>query len=241
MGKLVKVLLTLSLGLLLATSAFAKDSYETGNWFLSGSSNLNFAFGSDTYKADVSGAKESSTDHTVFGLGTRVGYFVVNGFEVGLGFLYDYDQASYDKYGAVPEGETTMSSYLVGVQGAYFYDLGGMDPFFAALIGFHGTSTETAPKSGSSTTTDSSGLAADVDLGVNFLLTGSVGLAPSLYSPCATRPGRPKAPAPPAAISASTRRAIVSASASPSTASSKPKNGKREKSAPFGVRSFFWR
>ena len=186
MGKMIRVLLVLSLGLLLATSAFAKDAYEPGNFYLSGATDLNFAMGTDTFTPDEGDGVD--TDHTVFGLGTRAGYFVIEGLEIGLGFEYDYDKATTEFTTVDDQGvattmdvDTITSSYLIGLQAAYFYNLGGIDPFLAFLIGFGGQSTDVEPEEGDSTANSASGLAYDIALGVNFLLNSKVGLAPALY------------------------------------------------------------
>lgn len=189
MNRLLKVSLVLALVLLVSTTAFAKSkgsAYETGNIYLTGATNLNFGMGSDTMTPDE--GDEMTTDHTMFGLGTRAGYFVIDGLEIGLGLNYDYDKAEWDATStdaAGKETEMTMtqtnSTYLVGLQGAYFFDMDGIDPFVAVLVGFTGSSDELKPEEGDSTTDSTSGPGYDISLGVNFLLNKKVGLAPALY------------------------------------------------------------
>ena len=188
MRKLSIVLLVLSLGLLLASTASAKEAaYNAGNIFLSGATDLNLAFGTDTVKPKDGDSQDTS--HTVFGLGTRVGYFVINGLEVGLGLDYNYDKASTDIPTTDPttgatekiKTDTTTSDYLFGIQGAYFFDLGGTDPFIALLLGLGGNSNDVKPDKGDKTTNSASGMAYDISVGVNFLLNKRVGLAPALF------------------------------------------------------------
>ncbi|MBZ0271530.1 hypothetical protein K8I61_05810 [bacterium] len=176
MGKLVKVLLAVSLGVLLATSAFAAESsYDQGTWFLSGGSNLDLAFGSDTMTPEK--GPDATTDVTEFGLGTRVGYFVIDGLEIGLGLDFDYTQMTDDA-----DNVTTVTDFLIGLQGAYFIDLSGyVDPFVAILFGFASESTDFAPDTGTDTTDSASGFGYRGDLGINIAVARTVGIAPSIF------------------------------------------------------------
>jgi hypothetical protein len=188
MKKLMTVLLALTIGLMLTTTSFAKDNaYAAGNMFLSGDTNLNMAFGTDSLK--LKDQDKQDTDHVVFGLGTRAGYFFINGLEAGLGMTYDYDKSSYKEDYTSDSGDDTSkinvddttSSYLIGLQGQYFFDMNGIDPFIGVLIGYNGLSNENKPEKGDKTTSSGGGLAYDISAGVNFLLNKRVGIAPALF------------------------------------------------------------
>jgi len=187
MRKLVIILFAIALGLVVASVAVAKDNaYNAGNLYLTGSTDLNLQFGDDVMKPK--GGTKTTVDHTIFGLGTRIGYFVVKGFEIGLGLNYDYDQAASSTNETDDNGNTvknkvttTTSTYLVGPQGAYFFNLGGMDPFIAALIGYAGNSMDSKPNHGDKTTASAGGFAWDAAVGINFLVNPKVGIAPALF------------------------------------------------------------
>lgn len=183
MSKAMRVLMVTGLVLLMSTAAFAKgsgDAYNAGHIFLSGSTNLDLAFGTDTMEPD--GGSSVDTDHTEIGLGTRVGYFVIKGWEIGLGLNYDSDKATVDVAGT--ETVTTSSEMLIGLQTAYFFNLSGaIDPYGALLIGYSSRSTEVEPDGGTSTTDEASGFPAyEIEAGVNIqVASGRVGIAPALF------------------------------------------------------------
>lgn len=191
MRKSLFFVVLLSLVFVLSTSAFAKSSpYDPGTVYLSGDTNLNFMFGTDTIKPDQGDSMDFN--HTIFGLGTRAGYFVIDGLEVGLGLNYDYDKMTYKYPGGGGDNTETASSYLFGLQGGYFFDIGGYDPFFMLLIGYEGISNESKPDGGDTTTDGVSGLGYDIALGMNFVLTDHVGLAPALFYSGASLSGESK-------------------------------------------------
>ncbi len=132
---------------LLASSAMAADKkIQSGNVVVGGAGNFGFGMGNHTESPEEGDDLTSSTID--IGLETYIGYFVINGLELGplLGVNYDKmtqnDMPIRDDAGNIAREDditTTATTYDLGAQIGYFLEVGSVAvPFFrvgAAYVG----------------------------------------------------------------------------------------------------------
>ncbi len=168
------------LALAIPASAPAADPdhvYESGTWFLSGSTRANFGF--ENVAVDRENSGNTDTDHTRFGLGTKIGYFPVRTWEIGIALEYDYDRSLDDS-----DTIETTTDAMIGLQTLWFFPLDGIvDPYGGLTLGYNLHTVETEPEVGLATSDSYSGFPAyELEAGANIqLANGQVGLAPALY------------------------------------------------------------
>lgn len=151
--------------------------YESGTWFLSGSTRANFSFNNVAVDRENSG--NTDTDHTRFGLGTKIGYFPVRTWEIGVAVEYDYDRSLDDN-----DTIETSTDVMIGLQTLWFFPLDAIvDPYGGLTIGYNARTVETEPEVGLATSDSYSGFPAyELEAGANIQLAGGqVGLAPALF------------------------------------------------------------
>ncbi|MCL4233442.1 MAG: outer membrane beta-barrel protein [Deltaproteobacteria bacterium] len=168
------------LALTIPASALGADPdvvYDSGTWFLSGGTRANFSF--DNVAVDRENSGNTDTDHTRFGLGTKIGYFPVRTWEIGIALEYDYDRGLDDN-----DTIETTTDVMIGLQTLWFFPLDGIvDPYGGLTLGYNSRTVETEPEVGLATSDSYSGFPAyELEAGANIqLASGHVGLAPALY------------------------------------------------------------
>lgn len=164
----------------LPATAIAADPdlfYDAGTWFLSGATRANFSL--DNVAVDRENSGNTDTDHTRFGLGTKIGYFPLRTWEIGIAFEYDYDRSLDDR-----DTIETATDIMIGIQTLWFFPLDSIvDPYGGLTLGYNSRTVETEPEVGLATSDSYSGFPAyELEAGANIQLAGGhVGLVPALY------------------------------------------------------------
>ncbi len=164
-----------------AGSAFAGDkNIEAENILVGGAADLGFALGTRTATPEEGDDIETNT--TSFGLSGYMGYFVIDGFELGPILALDNEKITYVEGGA--NGDDAVSStttYDFGLQLGYFFDLGGAAvPYGMLGIAYRGGSTS-YDNGDTEATADMSGYVIEPKVGANIFFTEAIALDLGLF------------------------------------------------------------
>lgn len=166
----------LIVGLLLAGTAFAQN-IKQGDVIFGGYSSAFLAGGSFEYEVDDPMYEDSDKVETFnAGLGFWIGYFVVNGLE--LGFESSISYYSYNYPTGFSIDEATGHTFTIGPQIGYFGDLGSIFVPFGQITVFY---YQDKDEEDGSTVDEDSGWGVQPRAGVTVFFTDSVGLTMDAY------------------------------------------------------------
>ena len=164
-----KILVTVAIWLGVASFTFAQ--VEKGNWFLGGSSNLEF--NSDKEKIKIDNTTNDWATYRDFDFRPQVGYFVIDKLPVGIAMDISLDKTKYE----INDSESTWNDFIIGPFVRYYIaDLDGFMPFAEASLGL-GAGKETSTYGGSSDEDVQEYNAFNIKLGVGgtYFVTENVG------------------------------------------------------------------
>lgn len=179
MRKVYRATLVMASLLILAVAAFGQGKIASGNVMIGASlTNGGIETGSyafyNTSGTEVPGSKTNKFD---FSVSTNLGYFLLNGFEVGPAIRVSYrhysDPANSSFY-------TKYTDFGIGAQAGYFQPIGGLTLYGAVTALYLSSSTETA-SGGPSTKTTYTGFSLVPEAGLALFLESSVALQVGAY------------------------------------------------------------
>lgn len=137
-----KLLVTAVIWLGVASFAFAQ--VEKGNWFLGGSSNLEF--NSDKEKVKIDNTTNDRATYLDFDFRPQIGYFVIDKLPVGIAMDISLDKTKDE----INDWEHTWNDFIIGPFVRYYItDLDGFMPFAEVSLGI-GAGKETSNYGGGS-------------------------------------------------------------------------------------------
>lgn len=154
------------------TSAEEPKRIKQGNLLVGGAANLSVFVSSQSLEPDVEGASETETIRSGFGLDALVGYFVIDGLEVGPFVGVDYDK--YDNEDA--DLSTTTTAWSAGGQLGYFVDFGSIAVPYGLVRGGY-VAVDFRSETGDEDATDEfGGYLLGMRLGANIFFSRSIAL-----------------------------------------------------------------
>jgi hypothetical protein len=172
MKRVTILLLVVFLAAGAAAYADTAKKIKQGNVMIGGGADLGAIVGSRTFEPDIDGAESSETSRAAFGLEGLLGFFVIDGLELGPFWGVDYEK--FDNEDA--DFTQTAVTWAAGGQLGYFLDWGTIAvPYILVKAGYisGNYSTEIGADE---TTDDSTGFLVGPRLGANVFVTRSVAL-----------------------------------------------------------------
>jgi hypothetical protein len=135
-----RILSIISASLLFCSFSFSQ--MNTGSYFVSGNTNMNFGLGSSK-EIDVDFYKSTLTS---FGLTPKVGYFIKNRIAVGglMNISIDREKVKFtDSGGDENITKYTTTEWYIGPFGRYYVEYGKLIPFAEVSVAFGGAKDKT--------------------------------------------------------------------------------------------------
>lgn len=175
-------ILTLIFVFAFAASAFALDkNIKAGNMVFGGAGEFDLAAGSQTITPDQGDDITSST--LGFGLEAWMGYFVIDGLELGPLVGFGYDKLTQDEMGATADDDlvSTTTSYDIGLQIGYFFDVHDIVVPYGMLRAAYGGATTTVDNGVDESDNTFSGFVVGPKAGIDLFFYKTVALDLGLF------------------------------------------------------------
>jgi Outer membrane protein beta-barrel domain len=172
--------ITLVLVFAMASSVLAADkNIEAQNILVGGAADFGFGMGTTTATPEEGDDVETKT--TEFGLNGYMGYFVVDGFEVGPILGINNDKTTVVDGGVDGDFVTSTTTYRIGLQVGYFFDLDSIAvPYGMLALGFLGGSSS-MDNGDTEATSSISGYGFGPKVGANIFFTEAIALDLGLF------------------------------------------------------------
>ena len=179
--KRASILILVLLFAFAGTALASEKRIKQGDIVVGGAADFGLAMGSQTITPEEGDDITSST--LGFGLEGWMGYFVIDGLEIGPMLGFGYDKLTQDEAGQTVDDDlvTTTTSYDIGAQIGYFLDVGSVAVPYGMLRFAYAGASMSVDNGDVESTSDFTGFLVGPKLGANIFLLNTVALDLGLF------------------------------------------------------------